>query len=249
MPHIAGQSIWQELEATDPTGLEAFYRAVLGWDLRLDGRTGHFLHDGTPVAGLRIVDTLAPKETNWKVYLATDDLDTALDRAAHTGAQILDKDTPLTIPGRAAKLRDPFGAAFGLASLPDGTGAPATARRGRLALVDAMTPDVDAARAFCDTIVERRSTSMEAKLRVYRDDAGTALFGINELSPEELKILPPHWLPWFVVTDEPQALEAAQTHGGRVNTAHNTFLYGTWGVISDPSGGTFKALQLTTDKL
>ncbi|MEN0137783.1 MAG: hypothetical protein AAGC80_21715 [Rhodococcus sp. (in: high G+C Gram-positive bacteria)] len=247
--HIPGQTVWQELNVHDSTGLAEFYRAVLGWDLTLEGDRGLFTLDGAPVAGLR-VSSGSPEVSGWTSYITTNDFDESLRRTELNGGKVLDPAAALTIDGaRAAVAQDCFGAVFGFASLPEGSGAPATSELGRLVLADIMTTDITTGQSFWDSVLQRTRTHHEDNLSVYRDEHGAALIGINELTADERAHVPAHVLPWFAVNDDTSAVVAAERHGGTIATQGNTFCFGGWGVVLDPAGAAFKTLRLNTDSI
>ena len=110
---------WNELISPDVAGSREFYTALLGWATREEAMPGGgaytlFLEGDRPVAGLMMppdADTPAPL---WFAYLAVDDADAAVEKAAGLGAKVLR--APFDIPGvaRIAIIADPSGAAVGL---------------------------------------------------------------------------------------------------------------------------------------
>jgi predicted enzyme related to lactoylglutathione lyase len=116
--------IWHELMSRDPEASERFYRDVVGLEVQavdVDGGTYRMLiADGRPIGGLtgrRPGSDLWPSggpEGHWVGYFGSADVDAAAERTAQLGGTILLG--PLDIPGtgRAAVLRDPDGATFGL---------------------------------------------------------------------------------------------------------------------------------------
>jgi len=113
--------VWHELMSTDPKASERFYREVAGLAVvGTDGDQGYPLltaedravggvagpqPDGWPSGG---------PEAHWLAYLGIDDIQRAVRTAEALGAQVLLP--PVDVPGigRAAVLRDPQGAAFGV---------------------------------------------------------------------------------------------------------------------------------------
>ncbi|MPV90372.1 hypothetical protein GB882_16985 [Georgenia ruanii] len=246
-----GASVWQELHARSADGLAEFYAAVLGWELRKASETaGVFLRSGTVVAGLHVDPQLDPVRAGWRTYLGAEDLDAATDRAVAAGAAVTRRGRHLAVPGDAVELVDPFGALFGLAVLPPGVAVPPSPELGRLSLTDATNHDVDEQLAFQRALFPgQASEPVDPPIHFFRDADGTALRGSNEVEPALRDVLPPHWLPWFNVVDQADAVVAAARAGGRVNTQDNVLSFGRWGVVVDPSGADFKVLQLTVPAL
>jgi predicted enzyme related to lactoylglutathione lyase len=122
-----GVTIWHEFMCLDRERSEAFYREVaqLSTAPVEVGPVTYtlWLQDGRPVGAL--VPLGAEREAwpsgstpHWLTSFAVDDVDHAVDKALKLGAEVLM--APVDIPefGRAAILRDPEGAAFGLFQRP-----------------------------------------------------------------------------------------------------------------------------------
>lgn len=111
--------VWHELMTTDTGGAGAFYREVTG--LTTSAGDYPMLMDGErPVGGLAGPTEEGPvwpsggPEPHWIAYIGVDDVDAAARRAQELGGQILLPPTDVPGLGRAAVLRDPQGAAFGV---------------------------------------------------------------------------------------------------------------------------------------
>ncbi|WP_020501688.1 VOC family protein [Sciscionella marina] len=245
-----GTTVWQELEVRRAEGLAEFYRAVLGWELELDGARGRFLLEGELVAGLVVRPELPAAQTGWRAYLGAEDLDAATSRAVAAGAVLQDRDKPLGVPGKAVELTDPFGAWFGLAEPEPGAAVPPAPAIGRWAFVDPSNFDMTTEVAFQEALFPGQTVdSSEGSITIFRDANGLALRGSYEIHEEVRAVLPPHWLPWISVLDQAKATEIAAAHGGRVNTVDNVLSFAVWGVVADPQGAEFKVLQMTKDAI
>lgn len=116
--------VWHELMTTDVEGARAFYREVTG--LTTSPGPYEMLMDGDrPVGGMTGPTDQGPvwpsggPQPHWIAYIGVNDVDAAARRAEELGGRVLLP--PIDVPGlgRAAVLRDPQGAAFGVfASLP-----------------------------------------------------------------------------------------------------------------------------------
>lgn len=111
--------VFHELMTTDVEKAKEFYQKVTG----LTATSGHYpiLKDGTQlVAGLvgpRVEGSGWPSggpEAHWIAYIAVDDVNAAAKKAEALGGKILLPPTEVPGFGRAAVLRDPQGAAFGI---------------------------------------------------------------------------------------------------------------------------------------
>lgn len=116
--------VWHELMSTDPKQSQQFYQQVAGVSVvPLSDEPGAYqmlMAGGQPVGGLagpRPDQEGWPSggpEAHWIAYLGTDDVDAAARTAQELGGEVLLP--PVDVPGmgRAAVLRDPQGAAFGV---------------------------------------------------------------------------------------------------------------------------------------
>ncbi|NKX52888.1 hypothetical protein HER39_20385, partial [Arthrobacter deserti] len=203
-------------------------RQVLGWELKLDGDAGVFSLDGVPVAGLRIDPDAGPVEAGWKVYLGTDDVTSAAERAVAAGAVIVQEQMALPVKaGSSVVLREPEGPLFGIASVAPEEASVPSPEPGRLALVDVMSHNLPAATAFQSALFpENALEHVEDGLSIFRNEQGTPLRRINAIHEELKAVLPPHWLAWFVVTDQAKAAETAVGAGGAVNVQDQPIAFG-----------------------
>lgn len=246
-----GASVWQELHVPHTDGVANFYKTILDWDLQLDGDRGVFTLAGDTVAGIVVNPALEGPAAGWRVFLGADDLGTAVARAEAAGSRVLETDVELVIDGDAVWLEDPFGAPFGLAVPAAGQAVPVSNDLGKLSLVDPTNHDVQAQVEFQLALFPDNFADeiLEGDVCFIRDEEGLALRGSFEVAPEVREFLPPHWLPWFNVADQARAIELAEQAGGTVNTRDNDSRFGTWGVVVDPAGGVWKALQQSVQGL
>jgi uncharacterized protein len=116
--------VWHELMSTDPEQSVHFYQQVAGVSVTPLGDQADayqmLVVGGQPVGGMagpRPDQEGWPSggpEAHWIAYFGTEDVDAAARRAQELGGEVLLP--PLDVPGmgRAAVLRDPQGAAFGV---------------------------------------------------------------------------------------------------------------------------------------
>ncbi|MFC6234682.1 VOC family protein, partial [Leucobacter soli] len=172
-------------------------------------------------------------------------------RATAAGATVVRTAEPMLIEGEATWLLDPFGAPFGLAVPAPGQAVPVSTELGRMSLVDPTNHDLEAQIAFQQALFpsDAHDPIVPHEVCFFRNAEGLALRGSYEVAEEVRPFLPPHWLPWFSVADQSAAIDAAAAAGGTVNTRDNVNGFGTWGVVVDPGGGVFKALQVAGSAL
>jgi predicted enzyme related to lactoylglutathione lyase len=114
----SGAFAWDELRATDLEEAKRFYGELFGWssaemDVGKRGTYSLFQHRQRNVAGLVSKPDEAPG-AHWLTYLATDDVDAAVEWAGVLGATTIMAPNDALAVGRIAILKDPLGAIFGL---------------------------------------------------------------------------------------------------------------------------------------
>ena len=115
---------WHELMSRDQDKSERFYRAVTGVDVQAvefpDGDYRLLIIDGRPVAGMtgpapgRDDWPSGGPEGHWVCYFQTEDVDEAAAQTKEHGGAVLVPPVDIPGTGRAAVLRDPDGATFGV---------------------------------------------------------------------------------------------------------------------------------------
>jgi uncharacterized protein len=97
--------VWHELMSTDPKQSEAYLMLMVG-DQPVGGVAGPRPdREGWPSGG---------PDAHWIAYFGTDDVNKAASTAQELGGEVLLPPTDVPGMGRAAVLRDPQGAAFGV---------------------------------------------------------------------------------------------------------------------------------------
>src|SRR5579859_6781995 len=119
MSDYHGKFVWYELMTSDAKAAEAFYRGVIGWDIKDAGmpdRSYAILSAGPiMVGGLMPI----PEEARamgvpptWMGYIAVDDVDGYAARVKAAGGAVLRAPDDIPGVGRFAVAADPHGAAF-----------------------------------------------------------------------------------------------------------------------------------------
>jgi len=114
-----GHFHWNELMAHDVEKAKKFYAATIGWsfDSMTTPKGTYWVAKmgDTPVAGIfpMVGPDFSGMPEQWVSYLAVDDVDARVKKAAEAGAKIMQK--PFDIPGvgRIAIMREPGGAMVG----------------------------------------------------------------------------------------------------------------------------------------
>jgi predicted enzyme related to lactoylglutathione lyase len=116
-----GRPVWSELLSDDPEAAAAFYRSVVGYEVRrIARRGGTYTILGS--AGVDRAGILANPTTQWRplwlTYFAVSDPEAAAERARELGGRILLKPSPQIREGSMAVVTDPSGAVLVLQRFP-----------------------------------------------------------------------------------------------------------------------------------
>lgn len=118
---LNGSFYWNELMTREPEKAVAFFSQTLGWTFEVMEMTRPvskywIAHSGKqPVAGIMAMDRGAPTgmQSHWMPYIAVDDIDKRVDKAAHLGAEVLRYPFDVKDVGRIATIREPSGSTVG----------------------------------------------------------------------------------------------------------------------------------------
>jgi uncharacterized protein len=114
-----GHFHWNELMTRDVEKAKTFYANTLGWAFEgmemPDGTYWIATVDGEPVAGIFDISSAEYQGVpeSWMSYIAVDDVDARVRKAAQAGAKVMKE--PFDVPGvgRIAMLTEPGGAGIG----------------------------------------------------------------------------------------------------------------------------------------
>jgi predicted enzyme related to lactoylglutathione lyase len=245
-----GKFVWHDLTTDDPAACKKFYGALLKWDYvdtTVLGRPYSVARIGqTPVGGIHAPNPERGKTpAHWLSYMSVADVDASVARAKAEGGDVLAGPVDIDTRGRAAVLRDPQGAPFGLVRLAAGDPAdPASPLEGTFFWNEYLTHDMDATVAFYNGLIpfEMTVSKSESGASYAVLKHGGAHAGVYRL-PDSKKDVPPNWLPYVFVTDPAGLAARVPELGGRVLLApHPDLRKGTLAVVADPTGAVI-ALQ------
>jgi predicted enzyme related to lactoylglutathione lyase len=207
-----------------------------------------FQTDGAAVAAGATLDPAQAKNgvpPNWLSYVSVASVDASLEKAKALGATVVAGPFDVMEHGRMAVLLDPLGAAFALWQMNQHPGAGILDVPGALVWTELLTKDVKQAGAFYTglfpwTTEVQQMPNMEYTL-FKRGDANAG--GMMALTPE-MKGVPPHWMPYFGVTDCDATTKKTTDLGGGVHLApHDIPGVGRFAILKDPQGAAFSILQ------
>lgn len=247
-PWPTGVPCWVDLTVPDVPAAQAFYSAVLGWDFAVDpDDPGGYVTarvDGAAVAGVGPIPQ-AGVPSAWTLYFATTDADGAAKAVTDAGGTMLLPPGDVGAFGRMFVAADPTGAVLGGWQAGEHVGVELYSEPGGLAWEDLRTPDPRTAWAFYTAVFGHETRPLEMAGPDYRtfhlpgDDAPLGGMGGMMGSAD----LPPHWLPYFGVTDTDAALAAAETAGGSRYAEPHDSPFGRMGYVRDPYGAVFVVMQ------
>ncbi|MFZ6656751.1 VOC family protein [Undibacterium sp. TJN19] len=109
---------WGQLNTSDTTKAEGFYKAMFNWGANTGTGGGmtytEWQQDGIPIGGMMSLPESALAPSHWLTYFSVADCDAAVAKATTLDAQIYVPPSDIPGTGRFAVLADPQGAAFAL---------------------------------------------------------------------------------------------------------------------------------------
>ena len=249
-----GAPCWVELRTADLPRAKTFYGELFGWRLDDITATGHpgqttdrrgysvALKDDVAVAGITAQHPPTRVLTaGWATYLAVGDVDEAVSRVGAGGGTVtMEPVLAIDTAGIAAVL-DPTGAAVGLWQADRRVGTTVANKGGRLAWIELLTDDVDAAVAFYQRVFGLTTKAVELAGRPWvslHAGPGTspAVAGVvGKLSAET----PNHWNIYFACVDIDDTARRTVELGGSVLFGPAPTPFGPMAGIMDPEGARF----------
>ena len=118
---VRGQFVWHDLLTPNPAGAHEFYGKVLGWKKEAWQQDASYLLFAAPSGPIGGTVEARAQTPHWLPYIATTDLDAAVETGTRLGGRVLRAAESLPNGGRYATLADPQGASFGLYTSKDST--------------------------------------------------------------------------------------------------------------------------------
>jgi predicted enzyme related to lactoylglutathione lyase len=249
-----GEFNWVDLSARDLESQSAFYEALLGWshtDLTFaDGMAYRmFKVDGHTVAGMSQMpaDFIAQgRPSAWNTYVATDDVDATVAKAADLGGTVIMPAMDVPDSGRWAGVQDPTGAYifFWKPLRVDDT--MEYMLPGTLSWNDLGTRDPKGAIDFYSKLLGWDIQPLEAGPMPYWvvnvDGQGEGgIMPMPDMVPAEV---PAYWLPYFGAADVTASVAKAVELGASVlSEPMEVPNMVKFSVLADPAGATFALMQ------
>lgn len=246
-----GVPAWVDLRVPDRQAARRFYGKLFGWDFEESGR-GAGYYTTCLLGGRRAAafGTLQPgaAPAHWMTYLATDDIDGAVERCLAHGGQVLEEVARQDERGAdrvMAVLADPTGAVFGLWQSGGHTGADVVNEPGTVVWNEVMTRDVPAARDFYGHLFDYAFGDMSGPGFTYNtlEIGGHIAGGMGGIPADADADVPTSWTTYFAVADTDASVDLAAQLGGVVTSPAADSAYGRMAVIRGPFGETFAVMS------
>lgn len=249
----AGVPCWVDTSQPDPEAAHRFYAEVFGWEF-VPGPGAYALArvGGRDVAGIGALPTGAERGAAWHTYIAVDDLEAAVARAADAGATVIEAAIDAAPAGRLAVLADPSGATFCLWEAGTRQGAQRINESGAWAMSQLVTDDPERCIAFYTAAfgwtTERFGAFTMFRLPGYEGgepEQPVSREVVATTAPQGEENLPPVWNVDFWVDDVDAAAERAVALGGTVLTGPYDTPVSRMVVLADPAGASFSVSKIT----
>jgi predicted enzyme related to lactoylglutathione lyase len=255
---MADKFIWYELLTTDQEAAEAFYKAVVGWNMADAGQPGMrytILSAGDRgMGGLMELPAEAREaggKPGWIGYIGVADTDAMAADIASAGGTIHRPPDDIPDVGRFAVVADPGGAVFALLTPLPRDDAPPPADPDAPGLVswrelysslgDQAALDFYGPRFGWETI-EAMDMGPMGIYRIFGAD-GVQMGGMMNLPPN---IPASAWGFYFNVEGIDGAVERIEAHGGEIIVRPHQVPGGGWIVLArDPQGAAFALVSTT----
>jgi len=245
-----GVPAWVELRVPDRQVARRFYGQLFDWDFEEAGPGSRTtaLRGGRRAAAFGILPEDASEPPQWMTFLATDDIEGAVERCVAHGGRVIEEIAAIDDRGdqaTVAVLADPTGAVFGLWEAGLHTGAHVVNEPGAVVWNELMTHDVATAREFYSRLFEYAFGDMSGPDFIYHtmEIGGHIAGGLGAIPAELVDDVPTSWTTYFAVADTDAAVEVATALGGVVTSPAADSAYGRMAVIRGPFGESFAVMS------
>ncbi|TYB46818.1 VOC family protein [Actinomadura chibensis] len=243
--HAPGTVAWMELATPSVDASRTFYREVFGWYsytltvsplgdyeiFTLGGVQGPEVTGAQPLA-----DESQPG--SWTCYFRTDDPPATLDAVRAAGGLVAAEPTDVGDLGRGALCSDSQGADFGLWLPYNLKGAGVIDEPNAMCWVELACPDVQDARRFYGSVFGWTPVDRTYYAPDYTNWklGGRSVAGLVPIEEWWPRSFPPHWTPYFWVSDCDATTSRAADLGAHVYVQPVDIGPGRFSVLTDPTG-------------
>lgn len=256
--YTPGTPCWVDLSTPDVEKAEAFYNAVLGWDmpeLPNSAEMGGYRRvklNGKDIAG--VVPLMQEGQPpSWNTYVSVDDAAATLAKVGEAGGNVIFEAMDVMGLGTMGVFIDPTGAACGVWQPGTFHGAEEVNGYGSLGWNELGTRDTAAAKDFYGQVFgwtfEDEESERAGTYSVWK--VGDAMVGgmVDYNAIEVPDAAPAQWLPYFGVEDTDKVAAAVESNGGTVMNGPMDIPVGRFAVLGDPWGAGFAVMQPSEETL
>ncbi len=253
--HIPGTFSWAELATTDQKAGVAFYRALLGWDVKEMPIGPTEVYSMFTMRGKEVgaACTMQADERqlgippHWNLYVTVGNVDEAAKRATGLGAKLLAPPFDVMDAGRMAVLQDPTGAVFEIWQPGRSIGAKILNEPGALCWSELTTRDTKAAETFYTALFgwKAKHSAPEAVMEYtefsVQDQPSIGMMAMPSHMPPSV---PAFWMPYFQVADCDATAAKAKDLGAKVMVGPQDIpSTGRFAIVQDPQGAVFAVFK------
>jgi len=252
--HAPGDFCWMELASTDHAAAKKFYSELFAWSLT-ESPIGPnefytmFKVDGRDVGAACRLDAEQQKQgvpARWNLYVAVENADAAVGRAAELGGKVLAPPLDVFDAGRMAVLEDPTGAAFRLWQAKRHRGFGIKGVPGSFCVADLSTPEQEAASRFYERLFGWRigkedETAGHNYYHLFNHDEF-----IGGILPPAFRdpAAPPYWQIYLQVSDCDTSAAKAKNLGAQLFMPPMPIEgIGRMAALADPQGAAFAIFE------
>ncbi|TDQ52093.1 VOC family protein [Actinorugispora endophytica] len=235
-----GAPAWFDMTVPDLGSAQRFYSTLLGWEFD-EGPYSLAGIGGRRVAGLAEPwgDAPPPEQSNWTVYLSTNDIDATLAAVREAGGSVVSGRGDMPGIGSMAIIREPTGT---VCALWQGDGLPGTEASGvpgAPVWSEVTSTDTAAATDFLVSVFGYETERTLGFDYVTLYSGGEPVCGVYGGSDGRVHRGHGAWLPYFAVRNADAAGELAEREGGKILRGAENSPYGRWAMLADPVGAHF----------
>lgn len=254
--HQPGAFCWVELATLDVAAAKKFYGSLFGWTFA-DFPMGEFgeytifrINDRDVAAAYPMMPDQrdAGVPPNWMSYVSVESADDIAAKVPTLGGNVIAPPMDVFDMGRMVVLSDPTGAVVSVWQPKSHKGFGLNAEPGTFCWSELWTPDPAKAQTFHTSLFGWKTEVMPAMsggdYTIFKtgEAQNTGVGGM--LDSTVMPGIPPHWLPYFVVTDCDASVEKVKAEGGKAHMPPMDIPnVGRFAALADPQGASFAILK------
>ncbi len=254
--HVPGTFSWAELATIDQKAGVAFYRALLGWDVKDQPIGPTEVYSLFTLRGQEVgaAYTMQPDERqlgippHWNLYVTVASVDEAAKRAEGLGAKVLVPPFDVMDAGRMAVVQDPTGAVFQLWQAARSIGAKILNEPGALCWSELTTRDTKAAESFYTALFGWKAKhSAPGAPMAYTEFSvqDQPSIGMMAMPAQMPASVPSYWMPYFQVADCDATAARAGELGAKVMVGPQDIpSTGRFAIVAGSAGCGLRGIQV-----